>query len=124
MNLKELLVKYDLLKYVEDKCDSLSRYKFNSYEKIDNGFILHTDKTSYKVTIIQTKPFIFNGEVLTPAEWIYDVEEVQWYGGYKRIPCMTRSEAAKYPKLPAWLGTALAAEANEKCPITKTECVI
>ncbi len=114
MNLKQLLIENDLLKYIEGYCsDNLNRMTFNSYEKIENGFILHTKGKDYKVTVKVYDGYTTNKD---KVEYTYLAEERINKNGYVdcffKIPCRTRAEEHRYPKVAGWLGTALVEKQN------------
>lgn len=117
MNLKQMLEIEGLSGLVDSPSFHPERLHLDGYEKTENGYILYTKKATYRVTTRIYPASYFRGKILTPASWVYEAEHKQWWGGFERIKCMTRSEEAKFPKLPSWLGTALVAYRNQVEPL-------
>jgi O-succinylbenzoate synthase len=112
MNLKQLLIENDLYKYIENYCtDNLNKMTFNSYEKIENGFILHTKTKDYRVI---TKIYDSFGADKNKHEYTYYAEQRKRnrLECFLKIPCNTQAEEKKYPKIVGWLGTALTERMN------------
>lgn len=107
MNLKQMLSEIGLLEYIETECKTLAFMSLESYEKINDGFILHTGKMIY---IVQVHKY---SSEKNKDSYYYVIKEKQRNGEFKELPRNSKEEEQRLPKLPIWVGRALVAEKAE-----------
>lgn len=118
MSLQELLTKYNLLRYVIGLCSDLDKFRFDAYEQIENGFIIHSDQKIYKVRTMLYSEWIRYPQ--TNDSYVYQVEIQNSNGEFEELSLNNQHDEEQFPKVLRWLGTALISNENSNIYLKQT----